>query len=76
MVIMISSVHCRDINLLLGHNINAGITEKDSNLEQSFALVTRLKAKLTPLPDFPEKFKQYLQEMEEYLQPEPPKNED
>lgn len=57
-------------------NINAGITEKDSNLEQSFALVTRLKAKLTPLPDFPEKFKQYLQEMEEYLQPEPPKNED
>ncbi len=48
-------------------NISAGITENDSYLEQSLTLVTRLKNKLTPLPDIPEKFKQYLQEMEEYL---------
>ena len=57
-------------------NINAGITENDTSLEQSYALVTRLKNKLAPLPDFPEKFKQYLQEMEEYLQPASPEDED
>ena len=57
-------------------NINTGATENDTSLEQSYALVTRLKNKLAPLPDFPEKFKQYLQEMEEYLQPAPPEDED
>jgi len=57
-------------------NTNAGITENDTSLEQSFALVTRLKNKLAPLVDFPEKYKQYLQEMAEFLQPAPPEDED
>lgn len=48
-------------------NVKAGVTEDNQNLEQSLTLVARLRNKLRPLPDVPEKFKQYLEEMEEYL---------